>query len=101
MQSIDTGRIDPAGYSDFLQTDAPINPGNSGGPLLNLYGEVIGVNSAILSQSGGFEGIGFAVPGNMAVHIAKELIRNGKVIRNGREQTLKVKTGNTALRHRN
>jgi len=71
----------PSGYEDFLQTDAPINPGNSGGPLLNLRSEVIGVNSAILSQSGGFEGIGFAIPSNMAVHIARQLIAHGKVIR--------------------
>jgi len=75
------GAIDPSSYSDFIQTDAPINPGNSGGPLLDLYGEVIGVNSAILSESGGFEGIGFSIPSNMAVHIANELIDHGKVIR--------------------
>ncbi len=71
----------PSSYEDFLQTDAPINPGNSGGPLLNLRGEVIGVNSAILSESGGFEGIGFSIPSNMAVHIARALIANGKVVR--------------------
>jgi serine protease Do len=75
------GISNPESYQDFLQTDAPINPGNSGGPLLSLHGEVIGVNSAILSQSGGFEGIGFAIPSNMAVHVAKALIANGKVIR--------------------
>jgi serine protease Do len=73
--------LDPSSYSDFLQTDTPINPGNSGGPLLNLYGEVIGVNSAILSESGGFEGIGFSIPSNIAVHIAKALIAHGKVLR--------------------
>ncbi len=56
------GIADPSSYQDFLQTDAAINPGNSGGPLLNLEGEVIGVNSAIASASGGFEGIGFAIP---------------------------------------
>jgi len=60
------GVTDPTSYQDFLQTDAPINPGNSGGPLLNLYGEVIGVNAAIATQSGGFEGIGFTIPSNMA-----------------------------------
>jgi serine protease Do len=75
------GIMDPNGYQDFLQTDAAINPGNSGGPLLNLQGEVIGVNAAIASQSGGFEGIGFAIPSNMAVHVAQELIAQGKVIR--------------------
>jgi serine protease Do len=56
------GITDPSSYQDFLQTDAAINPGNSGGPLLNLQGEVIGVNAEIASQSGGFEGIGFAIP---------------------------------------
>ena len=76
-----TGITDPNSYQDFLQTDAAINPGNSGGPLLNLKGEVIGVNSIIVSQSGGFEGIGFAIPSNMARHIANELIANGKVER--------------------
>ncbi len=75
------GITDPSGYEDFLQTDAPINPGNSGGPLLNLYGEVIGVNAAIASQSGGFEGIGFTIPSNMAVHVARSLIAHGKVER--------------------
>jgi serine protease Do len=76
-----TGITNPSSYEDFLQTDAAINPGNSGGPLLNLRGEVIGVNSAILSQSGGFEGIGFAIPSNMAVHVANALIQYGKVER--------------------
>lgn len=75
------GITDPSTYQDFLQTDAPINPGNSGGPLLNLRGEVIGVNAAISSSSGGFEGIGFAIPSNMAVHVAHELISHGKVER--------------------
>ena len=75
------GITDPTSYQDFLQTDAAINPGNSGGPLLNLYGEVIGVNTAIASQSGGSEGIGFAIPSNMAVHVAKRIIASGKVER--------------------
>jgi serine protease Do len=76
-----TGISEPTNYQDFLQTDAPINPGNSGGPLLNLYGQVIGVNTAIFTQSGGSEGIGFAIPSNMAVYVARELIANGKVER--------------------
>jgi serine protease Do len=76
-----TGIIDPVDYQDFLQTDAAINPGNSGGPLLTLEGLVIGVNSAILTKSGGFEGIGFSIPSSMAVHIANELIEYGKVER--------------------
>ena len=75
------GIMDPSTYQDYLQTDAAINPGNSGGPLLNLQGEVIGVNAAISSQSGGFEGIGFAIPCNMALYIAGQLIDHGKVER--------------------
>ncbi|MGE5188449.1 MAG: trypsin-like peptidase domain-containing protein [Gemmatimonadota bacterium] len=76
-----TGITDPTDYQDFLQTDAAINPGNSGGPLLNLAGEVIGVNAAIESTSGGFQGIGFAIPSDMALSIAKQLIATGKVER--------------------
>jgi serine protease Do len=75
------GVSDPTSYEDFLQTDAAINPGNSGGPLLNLYGEVVGINAAIATESGGFEGIGFTIPSNMAVYVAKELIAHGKVVR--------------------
>ncbi len=76
-----SGITDPTSYQDFLQTDAAINPGNSGGPLLNLYGQVIGVNAAIATQSGGFEGIGFTIPSNMAQYVAKTLIAHGKVER--------------------
>jgi serine protease Do len=75
------GISDPSSYEDFLQTDAPINPGNSGGPLLNLKGEVIGVNAAIATNSGGSEGIGFAIPSNMATRISSTLIAYGKVER--------------------
>jgi serine protease Do len=75
------GILDPSSYQDYLQTDAAINPGNSGGPLLNLEGQVIGVNAAIVSESGGFEGIGFAIPSNMAVYISRSLIAHGKVVR--------------------
>lgn len=75
------GITDPSTYQDFLQTDAAINPGNSGGPLLNLDGQVIGVNSIIASQSGGSEGIGFAIPSNMAIHIAKALMNTGRIQR--------------------
>lgn len=66
---------------DFLQTDAAINPGNSGGPLLNLDGEVIGINTAISSRSGGSEGIGFAIPVNMVKWISQQLVEHGKVKR--------------------
>jgi len=66
---------------DFLQTDAAINPGNSGGPLINLRGEVIGINTAIASNSGGSEGIGFSIPINMFMHVARQLIDKGKVAR--------------------
>jgi serine protease Do len=68
-------------HEEFLQTDAAINPGNSGGPLVNLRGEVIGVNTAISSRSGGFEGIGFAVPANVAKWVSAQLIKDGKVHR--------------------
>ncbi len=70
-----------ATYEDFIQTDAAINPGNSGGPLVNMNGELVGLNAAIISQSGGFQGIGFAVPSNMAVHIMDMLLTTGKVTR--------------------
>ena len=68
-------------FQDFLQTDAAINPGNSGGPLLNLRGEVVGMNTAIATSSGGSEGIGFTIPINMAMSIARQLIGHGSVVR--------------------
>ncbi len=70
-----------ANYEDFIQTDAAINPGNSGGALVNLDGKLVGINTAIASQSGGFQGIGFAVPINMARRIMESLIKEGKVVR--------------------
>jgi serine protease Do len=75
------GISDPSSYQDFLQTDAAINPGNSGGPMFNLQGQVIGVNAVIISESGGFEGIGFTIPSNIATYIVKALIAHGKVER--------------------
>ncbi|MDP6466499.1 MAG: trypsin-like peptidase domain-containing protein [Pirellulaceae bacterium] len=68
-------------YQDFMQTDAAINPGNSGGPLLNLRGEVVGINTAIASSSGGSEGIGFTIPVNMAVMVARQLVSKGRTTR--------------------
>lgn len=78
-----TGRanVGIADYEDFIQTDAPINPGNSGGALVNIRGELIGVNTAIFSTSGGYQGIGFAIPSNMAKAVMESLIKEGKVVR--------------------
>jgi serine protease Do len=76
------GRVIGQGpYDDFIQTDASINPGNSGGPLLNLQGDVIGINSSIYSESGGNMGIGFAIPSNLAKDITEQLRTKGKVTR--------------------
>jgi len=71
----------PNTYQDFIQTDAAINQGNSGGPLVNMQGEVVGINTAIISATGGNDGIGFAVPSNMARTIMTQLIEKGKVVR--------------------
>jgi len=68
-------------YEDFIQTDAAINPGNSGGPLVNIDGEVVGINTAIASRSGGYQGIGFAIPSNSAKLVMEELIKTGTVRR--------------------
>jgi serine protease Do len=75
------GANGPSGYEDFIQTDASINPGNSGGPLINLSGEVVGINSLIVSASQGSEGLGFAIPARMVKEISGALIAGGKVIR--------------------
>ena len=75
------GILGPQGYENFIQTDAAINPGNSGGPLTNARGEVVGMNSVIASQSGAFEGIGFAIPVDMIQNVVDEIIHKGKVER--------------------
>jgi len=78
-----TGRanVGIADYEDFIQTDAAINPGNSGGALVNAKGELVGINTAIFSTTGGYQGIGFAIPSNMAKAVMEQLIKNKKVIR--------------------
>jgi serine protease Do len=68
-------------YEDFIQTDAAINPGNSGGALINLKGELVGINTAILSRTGGYQGIGFAIPSNMVRPIMNSLLKKGRVVR--------------------
>ncbi len=68
-------------YEDFIQTDAAINPGNSGGALVNAEGALVGINTAIFSRSGGSQGIGFAIPANLAANILEELVTQGRVIR--------------------
>lgn len=88
-QSVTSGIVSAKGragvgvveYENFIQTDAAINPGNSGGPLVNLEGKVIGVNTAILSKTGGYQGIGFAIPINIAKQIMANILKNGQVQR--------------------
>jgi serine protease Do len=89
----DVGIID---YEDFIQTDAAINPGNSGGALLNLDGELIGVNTAILSRSGGYQGIGFAIPSLMAERVANSIREHGEVRRGWIGVTLQGLTADLA-----
>lgn len=78
-----TGRanVGIADYEDFIQTDAPINPGNSGGALVNVKGELVGINTAIFSTSGGYQGVGFAIPSSMARVVMDSLVKEGKVVR--------------------
>ncbi len=81
VQGIVNGGNGNRGFEDFLQTDAAINPGNSGGPLVNLRGELVGINTAILSRSGGYAGIGFAIPVSLAKPVLKSIIESGTVRR--------------------
>ena len=88
-QTITTGIVSSKGrdnigfadIEDFIQTDVPINPGNSGGPLVNLKGKLVGVNTAIRSESGGYQGISFAIPSNLVKQVCRELINHGRVRR--------------------
>lgn len=91
------GRADVgvADLEDFIQTDAAINPGNSGGPLIDLDGSVIGINTAIFSRSGGYQGIGFAIPSNMASAIMENLLRTGRIVRS--DLGLRVQEVNEAI----
>ena len=81
VSAVGRANVGIAEYEDFIQTDAAINPGNSGGALVNARGELIGINTAIFSQSGGYMGIGFAVPSNMVRSVMDQLIKGGKVVR--------------------
>jgi len=81
VSAVGRANVGIADYEDFIQTDAAINPGNSGGALINIKGELVGINTAIFSTSGGYQGIGFAVPTGMAKTVMDSLITGGKVIR--------------------
>src|SRR5215469_8723795 len=81
ISAVGRGNLGIEDYEDFLQTDAPINPGNSGGALINDRGELVGINTAILTHSQGSEGIGFAVPANLARQVMDQILKNGKVVR--------------------
>jgi len=81
VSAVGRANVGIADYEDFIQTDAAINPGNSGGALVNERGELVGINAAIFSTSGGYQGIGFAVPSNMAKAVMDSLIKTGKVVR--------------------
>jgi serine protease Do len=81
VSAVGRSNIGLADFEDFIQTDAAINPGNSGGALVNNNGELVGVNTAIFSTSGGYMGIGFAIPSDMARSVMDSIIKHGKVIR--------------------
>src|SRR3989475_1625931 len=80
VSALGRANVGIADYEDFIQTDAAINPGNSGGALVNSRGELVGINTAIFSRSGGYMGIGFAVPANMTRSVMTSLIKTGKVV---------------------
>ena len=81
ISAMGRGNVGITEYEDFIQTDAPINPGNSGGPLVNMAGEIVGINTAIFSRTGGSQGIGFAIPVDIVQDITSSLIKTGRVVR--------------------
>ncbi len=81
VSAMGRGSLGLADYEDFIQTDAAINPGNSGGALINTRGELVGISTAILSRSGGYQGIGFAIPSNMAREVLDSILKTGRVVR--------------------
>ncbi len=81
VSALGRGKMGITQYEDFIQTDAAINPGNSGGALVNTKGELVGINTAIFSQSGGYQGVGFAVPTSMSKPVFESLVKTGKVVR--------------------
>jgi len=99
VSAIGRTNVGVAAYEDFIQTDAAINPGNSGGALINGRGELVGINTAIYSQSGGYQGVGFAVPSNLARKVMNDLIKYGQV-RRGTLGYLQVREINEGLAQR-
>jgi len=84
ISALGRGNVGIADYEDFVQTDAAINPGNSGGALVSVNGDLIGINTAIFSRTGGSEGIGFAIPSSIALDVVDSLMKSGKVVRGWR-----------------
>ena len=97
VSAVGRANVGVADYEDFIQTDAAINPGNSGGALIDARGELVGINTAIYSQSGGYQGVGFAVPSNLARRVVDELVKYGEV-RRGSIGGLEVSTADHAAR---
>jgi serine protease Do len=96
VSAVGRANVGIADYEDFIQTDAAINPGNSGGALVNIRGELIGINTAIFTRSGGYMGIGFAVPSNMAKLVMESLVKTGKVVRGWMGVSIQEVTPNLA-----
>jgi len=96
VSAVGRANVGIADYEDFIQTDAAINPGNSGGALVNVRGEIVGINTAIYSTSGGYQGIGFAIPSNMVKSIMTSLVGKGKVVRGWLGVSIQPITGDLA-----